>query len=341
MTAIHDAAAFLMQAFPALQTPVPLPDAPPTMRASEARRARAYRYLERKPLKERQRFWRRLWEDLARQGCPIREPVQDMGSLIPLQLVGACLEPIIPVGATCWIDPNARAQPGDFVVVRMDDALLDALARHPVALRENGGPPRSNVFVKRLTWLAGGWFLVSKNSGGPIGNKAPHRHKVLGVVRGITLPSGTGPAPACGAYMDIMPRDGDVKGPGFVDMPQFVLHSAVGTLPQTARLVWTTDGFIKDADGDVLAKWWSNAPDPGAGTEYQVRLESTLAGTWEQLAAAEGEWITISSDRAYGVQRTAMQGSGTDVADGIFQIRAAGAGAILDECVGSVDAGDQ
>lgn len=198
---------WLYQNFPRVRNPLPLGPPPPWIRAQDAQQ---YRRLQRNTNPTAHfRFWRRMWKQLQRSAPLIREPASDRRGLIQCDLVGHCLDPIFPVGTRCWFDPNVRAQHGDFVMFEMDPALIDLLSKDPIALRENGGAPKTNVMIKRLMWLDN-WFLISKNSGGPIGSEPPHRHRVLGVLRDFELGAARGDAPAGhGAFMQIIPRGSD------------------------------------------------------------------------------------------------------------------------------------
>lgn len=202
-----DVASRLKREFPALRDPLPLADPPRWVRRREARRYRAL--LRNSNAKAHAKFWGRQWQQLARSAPVIRQPARE--GLLCIELVGRCLEPLIPVGARCWFDPSMRAQHGDFVMFRMDDELLEYLANDPHALGANGGPPKSNIMIKRLMWMDR-YYLVAKDSGGPIGQEPPHRHRVLGVLRDFEIDGEcSDPPQAHGAYMTVIPRGADLS----------------------------------------------------------------------------------------------------------------------------------
>ena len=72
-------------------------------------------------------------------------------------------------------------------------------------------------------------------------------------------------------------------------------------------------GFVFNSDGSIdelgilistlvqvdPGEWWSNEPDVGIGSSYDIR--ATASGGWDVAAAANNTWIDLSADRTWRV----------------------------------------
>ena len=133
--------------------------------------------------------------------------------------------------------------------------------------------------------------------------------------------------------------DGDSGTADLVSLPSRIDTVSIGALPQTATIVFNTDGTITVSGSDNL-KWNTGSPNASLGANYEVRCSELLDQSWDINAASVGTWIDISSNRTWSIIRTVMEGSGQDVVTAIFQIRASGTTTILDSCTVHGDAAD-
>ena len=77
-------------------------------------------------------------------------------------------------------------------------------------------------------------------------------------------------------------------------------------------------------------EWWSNEPETGIGSSYEVRFLSTgKTGTWTTSAAADDTWVAISSAPQWHVLVAAKSSPDTKACSGTFEIRLAGSGSAL------------
>ena len=108
-------------------------------------------------------------------------------------------------------------------------------------------------------------------------------------------------------------------GGGLVSLPISFTAEAIGALPQRADITFNRDGTVT-LDGFANLKWWSAAPVTDIGDSYQVRCKSVVSGSWDFQAAAIGTYVTMSSGRNWAMQRTVMEGAGSDAISGTFEI---------------------
>lgn len=128
--------------------------------------------------------------------------------------------------------------------------------------------------------------------------------------------------------------------PGLVSLPVQFKSEAIGTLPQTASIVFKSTGVV-ELDGFTDLNWWNNAPVTDVGDGYQVRCSALLSGTFDTQEAAVGTWVTIDGDRTWTMTRTVMEGSGSDAVSATFQIRPLNEDStILAEGTASIEAAD-
>ena len=111
--------------------------------------------------------------------------------------------------------------------------------------------------------------------------------------------------------------------------PGNLVHSGVA---------FNVDGECYDVGPGVLIRtiftsgeWWSDEPDTGIGSSYDVRCASIVGGTtWSFQAATVGTWIQMSSERVWRCTVTAMASPSTRSCTGSFEIRNTGSGTALD-----------
>ena len=77
-------------------------------------------------------------------------------------------------------------------------------------------------------------------------------------------------------------------------------------------------------------EWWSDEPDTGIGSSYDVRQASLTSGSWSLQAATVTTWIAMSTNRVWRCTVTAMASPALNQAQGVFEIRTTGSGSALD-----------
>lgn len=102
---------------------------------------------------------------------------------------------------------------------------------------------------------------------------------------------------------------------------------------------FVTAGFAFDTDGTLYGigpsattetlldagEWWSERPETGIGSSYEVRCASVgLGQSWDLQAAAVGTWIDMSAERVWRVNVTAMESPASQTVNGTFEIRLLG-----------------
>lgn len=103
-----------------------------------------------------------------------------------------------------------------------------------------------------------------------------------------------------------------------------------------AGIRFNTDGSIDKRENSVYTQvdpgeYWSNEPETGIGSNYDVRaLSAGKTGTWSQAAEIDDTWIQISANREWVVLRFT---AGTKQCIATFEMRNTGSGSALDDAV--------
>lgn len=84
---------------------------------------------------------------------------------------------------------------------------------------------------------------------------------------------------------------------------------------------------LRNTDVQINGEWWSEEPETGIGSSYDVRTNG-ITGTYDIAAASNTVWVQMNLTRTWGVDA----GPGFDVstAVGTFEIRNTGSGGALD-----------
>ena len=113
-------------------------------------------------------------------------------------------------------------------------------------------------------------------------------------------------------------------------------HFESGVLVHSG-VAWGVDGDALDLGpgiGDTTiftsGEWWSDEPDTGIGSSYDVRQASLTSGSWSFQAATVTTWIAMSSERVWRCTVAAMASPALNQAQGVFEVRLTGSGSALD-----------
>jgi len=132
-------------------------------------------------------------------------------------------------------------------------------------------------------------------------------------------------------------NDGDGA---IVVMTNNTLSETSGSGTTYCGIRWNSDGSCdRRGPGSTaysqthVGEWWSAEPDTGIGAGYQVRaLSAGKTGTWSTAAASDNAWISITSDRLWGVQFSSKFG-GSKTCSATFEIGVLAAGSADDSAV--------
>lgn len=239
---------------------------------------------------------------------------------------------------------HAQSESSQALVVLMNDARLQVDAGERVLAygftrRSQSAGAQARQTGVRIYWFDANDDIVSFSAGPTTVSTSYQLSRIIATAPagvayarfafvGLAHSGNNQPALGDGAYMDIMPRDGDVNAPGFVKMQA----GYEDTAQLSAGIVFTTDGRVLRYNNGTPAEigtWWSNAPETGIGSSYQVRCRQSDAA-WDFSPAANGTYVTISSDLTWRITRTEMEGSGSDFINADFEIRAVGGTTVED-----------
>jgi len=124
----------------------------------------------------------------------------------------------------------------------------------------------------------------------------------------------------------------EAVGGGFVDMGlgENVDHTNPGTLIQ-AKFSFETDGTVHDYGPTILVdngkmsagEWWSEEPEVGIGSSYDVREDLHYGDTWFYQGASLDDWVQMNLNRGWGLRRLGMN-EGESYGWGTFEISLTG-----------------
>lgn len=106
-----------------------------------------------------------------------------------------------------------------------------------------------------------------------------------------------------------------------------------------AGFVFQPDGTI-DAIGDTVIapnglNWFSTAPVPGIGANYQIRR--TDAGSYDVNAAAQNEWVDLSVSREWSIRALGASSPTNEGENLVIEIREGTSGAAEDSAIFSMN----